>query len=131
MIAHRNFHRLTFKAAGVYNIAWGIYTICDPQWLFRFSRMPAPNYPEVFACIGLVIGLYGFLYLDVARAPEQNWRIAAVGLAGKLLGPIGLAFYILTGRWPLRSFVMCLTNDLIWWGPFGLYLRDALKRQSD
>ncbi len=25
------------------------------------------------------------------------------------------------------SFILCLTNDLIWWIPFGLYLYDAWK----
>ena len=79
-----------FPAAGVYNIAWGIFSACDPQWLFRFAGMPLANHPGVFACLGMVIGLYGILYLEVARVPERGWLIAAVGLAGKILGPIGL-----------------------------------------
>jgi hypothetical protein len=37
----------------------------------------------------MVIGLYGVLYLEVARLPEQNWPVAAIGMAGKLLGPLG------------------------------------------
>jgi hypothetical protein len=32
---------------------------------------------------------------------------------------------VLTGAWPWATGVMCLTNDLIWWVPFGLYLYDA------
>jgi hypothetical protein len=51
--------------------------------------------------------------------------VAAVGLAGKLLGPIGLLQLIWSGAWPLRTAVLCLTNDLVWWIPFALYLRDA------
>ena len=114
-----------FNAAGLYNIAWGAYSALDPQWLFRFSRMNPINYPEVFACLAMVIGLYGLLYLRVARFPERGFAIAAVGLAGKILGPIGLAILILRGLWPVRSLVLCLTNDFIWWIPFALYLRDA------
>ena len=38
----------------------------------------------------MVIGLYGLIYLEVARAPERGWPLAAVGLTGKVLGPIGL-----------------------------------------
>ena len=87
--------------------------------------MAQQNYPQIFACLGMVVGLYGIIYLEVARAPERGWLLAAVGLTGKLLGPIGLAQLIWSGTWPLSTAVLCLTNDLIWWLPFALYLRDA------
>jgi hypothetical protein len=87
--------------------------------------MPPLNHPAIFACLGMVIGLYGVVYLEVARVPERGWLLAAVGLVGKLLGPIGLAGLLWTGEWPLKAAVLCLTNDLIWWIPFALYLRDA------
>jgi hypothetical protein len=114
-----------FCAAGLYNLAWGAYSALDPQWLFRFAGMPLSNTPEIFACLGMVVGLYGVLYLEVARVPERGWLLAAVGLAGKLLGPIGLAALLYSGRWPASTVVLCLTNDLVWWLPFALYLRDA------
>jgi hypothetical protein len=106
-------------------MAWGIWSACDPQWLFRFAGMPLANHPGIFACLGMVIGLYGILYLEVARVLERGWLIAAVGLAGKIMGPIGLIVLIVRGAWPIAAFVICITNDLIWWVPFGLYLKDA------
>ncbi len=121
----RALHRAVFLAAGVYNLAWGAYSAIDPQWLFRFARMAPINYPEIFACLAMVIGLYGLLYLRVARHLERGFAIAAVGLAGKILGPIGLAILIARGHWPVRSLVLCLTNDFVWWIPFALYLRDV------
>ena len=45
----------------------------------------------------MVLGLYGILYLDVARRPAHGWLVAAVALTGKILGPVGLAWLILTG----------------------------------
>lgn len=90
VIRRRRFHQVVFYAAGAYNIGWGAFAVIDPQWLFRFAGMPAANYPEIFACLGMVVGLYGLLYWEAARAPEQGWRIAAVGLVGKVLGPVGL-----------------------------------------
>lgn len=130
MMPRRKFHRTIFVAAGVYNIAWGIFAGLDPQWIFRFARLPIANYPEIYACLGMVVGLYGLLYLDVARAPEQGWRIAAVGLLGKILGPIGMAVLIATGRWPPRMAVLCLTNDVIWWIPFAMYLIDVYRHAT-
>jgi len=125
MIARRRFHRAVFIAAGLYNIAWGIWSSADPQWLFRFTGMPPANDPAVFACLGMVVGLYGILYLEVARRLERGWMIAAVGLTGKTLGPLGMIWLIYGGVWPRSAFVLCVTNDVIWWIPFGLYLRDA------
>lgn len=125
MIPRRRWHRGVFIAAGLYNLAWGLFSALDSQWLFRFAGMPPLNHPSIFACLGMVIGLYGILYLEVARVPERGWLIAAVGLTGKVLGPIGLAGLLWRGEWPPASIVLCLTNDLIWWAPFALYLRDA------
>jgi hypothetical protein len=125
VIPHRRFYRAVFSLAGAYNLLWGGFTVFNPQWLFRFAGMPLSNYPEIFACLGMVVGLYGILYLEVARRPECGWLLAAVGLLGKLLGPIGLFPLIVSGQWPIRSAVLCLTNDLIWWVPFTLYLRTA------
>jgi len=121
----RRFHRIVFAIAGAYNLGWGVYSAMDPQWLFRFADMPLSNHPEIFACLGMVVGIYGFLYWEVARVPERGLLIAAVGLLGKVLGPIGLVQLIASGAWPLKSAILCVTNDFIWWIPFALYLRDA------
>jgi hypothetical protein len=125
VIRRRAFHRAVFTAAGLYNIFWGLRSIADPQWLFRFTGMAPANHPAVFACLGMVVGLYGILYLEVARVPERGQLVVAVGLAGKVLGPIGMTWLIATGVWPLSALVLCLTNDVIWWIPFGLYLHDG------
>jgi hypothetical protein len=125
MLKRRKFHRIIFSAAGIYNITWGLYSVADPQWLFRYAGMPPQNYPQIFACLGMVVGLYGIIYLEVARVPERGWLLAAVGLIGKVLGPIGLARLIWTGEWPLVTVILSVTNDLIWWIPFAIYLHDA------
>src|SRR5262249_482086 len=87
--------------------------------------MPLANHPEIFACVGMIVGLYGVLYLDVARVPERGWLVAAVGLAGKILGPIGMFDLIWRGAWPASAVGICVTNDFIWWIPFALYVGDA------
>jgi len=124
-IARRRFHRAVFLLAGIYNMAWGLYAAIDPQWLFRFAGMQPLNHPQIFSCLGMVIGLYGLLYWEVARVPERGWVLAAIGLAGKILGPVGLLVLILNGTCPWVTIIMCVTNDFLWWIPFGLYLRDA------
>jgi hypothetical protein len=124
-IRRRKFHRVVFVLAGIYNISWGLYSAYDPQWLFRFAGMPLLNHPQIFSCLAMVIGLYGIIYFEVARRPQRGWLLAAVGLTGKVLGPVGLALLIWQGTWPLAAIALCVTNDFIWWIPFAIYLYDA------
>ena len=125
MIPRRGFHRAVFATAGLYNIGFGTFAVLDPQWLFRFAGMPPLNHPAIFACLGMVVGLYGLLYLEVARVPERGWLLAAIGLLGKILGPAGLVILIWRGTWPVAAGILCVFNDLVWWIPFTLYLYDA------
>src|SRR6185437_4701696 len=80
---------------------------------------------QIFATLGMIVGLYGIVYIEVARVPERGWILAAVGLAGKILGPVGLVYLIATGAWPLATIVIAVTNDFIWIPFFVLYLVDA------
>jgi len=73
----------------------------------------------------MVIGLYGVIYLEVARSAGRGWLAAAIGLAGKILGPLGLLWLIYREAWPIATAVICFTNDVIWWTPFALRLYDA------
>jgi uncharacterized membrane protein HdeD (DUF308 family) len=124
-LKRRGLHRVTFALAAVYNLAWGLFTVADPQWFFRFSGMAPLNHPEIYACLGMVVGVYGIVYAEVARRPEHGWLMAAVGFLGKVLGPLGMLQLVATGVWPVRAASLCLTNDLVWWFPFALYLKDA------
>jgi hypothetical protein len=121
----RKFYRTVFTCAGIYNIVWGLYTIASPQWFFKFAGLPPINHPAIFACLGMVIGLYGLLLLHVGKKPEGKSEIVIVGLTGKVFGPIGMAYLIGAGAWPLKAGLLCVTNDLIWWIPFAMYLIDA------
>ena len=121
----RRQHRAVFVAAGLYNLAWGLWVATSPHALYRVLGVPVPAHPEMAACLGMVIGLYGVVYLDIARVPERGWIPAAVGLTGKLAGPAALAWHIVAGRWPTTALSVVVCNDIVWWLPFAWYLRDA------
>ena len=121
----RKLHRIIFTLAGIYNIFWGIFVSVNPNWLFRFAGMPEPNYPEIFACLGMVVGLYGVVYLEIARRPERGFLFALVGFAGKILGPVGAIYYVCVGKWTLAALIMNVTNDFVCLIPFAIYLYDS------
>jgi hypothetical protein len=125
MIARRRFYRACFVAAGAYNLAWGALSAASPNWFFSFTGMEPINHPEIYACLGMVIGLYGVLYLEVARRPEHGFLLAAIGLVGKAAGPVGALVLVMQGQWPLKALWLNVGNDFIWLVPFVMYLRDA------
>lgn len=75
----------------------------------------------------MVVGLYGILYVYAALRLDRARPIIFVGLAGKILGPIGWFMVIHSGEWPLRTFPLIVFNDLVWWLPFALFLLDDTR----
>lgn len=118
-------------AAGIYNLLWGSLAIIFPLALFRFAEMPLPRYPQIWQCVGMIVGVYGIGYLVAARDPLRHWPITLVGLLGKVFGPIGFAGTLINGSLPLTFGVTIITNDLIWWLPFAAILYHAFKQAND
>jgi small multidrug resistance pump len=119
-------------AAGIYNLLWGLFVILRPMTLFeRAAVEPLPNYPELWQCMGMVIGVYGIGYLIAAFDPHRHWPIVLVGLLGKVFGPIGFAWNAAAGRLPWSFGAVILTNDLIWWIPFGVVLWTAWRHHRE
>lgn len=119
--------KLSLAAAGLYNLAWGAFVVAFPGLLFQWVGMPAPNYPELWQCIGMIVGVYGIGYLIASTDPLRHWPITLVGFLGKLLGPIGFAKAVWEGRFAPEFFWVILANDLIWLLPFGLILTQAYQ----
>jgi hypothetical protein len=118
------------RAAGIYNLAWGAATIAFPNFLFDFAGIERINYPEIWQCVGMIVGVYGVGYLIAARNPRVHWPIVLVGLLGKIFGPIGFAGAVIRGRFPPLFGITILTNDLIWWAPFIMILLDAARHRD-
>ena len=118
-------------AAGVYNLLWGALTVLVPGWLFDLTALDRPNYPFIWQCVGMIVGVYGIGYLAAARDPLRHWPIVLVGLLGKIFGPLGYALGVLQGDVPVGFGVTLPTNDLVWWVPFALILAAARRRHRD
>ena len=121
--------RSVLLAAGFYNLLWGAFVVLFPSAIFQWLRMPLPNYPQLWQCIGMIVGVYGIGYIIAAFDPMRHWPIVLVGLLGKVLGPLGMAEALWTAKLPWAFALNCLTNDLIWWIPFALILKHALSRE--
>jgi hypothetical protein len=70
----------------------------------------------------MVVGLYGVGYAYAAWKLDRAFPFIAIGLAGKVLGPIG---WITTSELPFRTFPLIVFDDLIWWLPFSMFLLEG------
>lgn len=112
-------------AAGVYNLAFGIFAILFPATMFDLIAMEQPRYPELWQCIGMIVGVYGVGYMIASFDPARHWPIVLVGFLGKIFGPIGMIWSVAKGTLPVAFGLANVTNDLIWLVPFALVLLHA------
>jgi hypothetical protein len=119
-------------AAGFYNLAWGAIAVSLPGWMLRvLGVLPAGAdtgfdgatvAAQLWACIGMIVGVYGVGYLVASRDPARHWPIVLVGLLGKVFGPIGFLIAAVRDQLPWAMGFTILTNDVVWWVPFGMIL---------
>jgi hypothetical protein len=108
--------------AAAYNLAWGTLVVLFPSAYFDWLGIPRPNYPQLWQCLGMIVGVYGVGYAIAASDPLRHWPIVLVGLLGKVLGPLGFLDAVRRGELPWAFGWVNVTNDLIWWVPFALIL---------
>lgn len=119
--------KATLVAAGIYNLAWGAVAVLAPSWIFDLVGMELPRYPQLWQCIGMIVGVYGIGYIVAAPDPARHWPIVLVGFLGKVFGPIGFMAAVLRDQLPWSFGATILTNDIIWWVPFTLILWHAAR----
>lgn len=115
------------RIAAVYNVVWGLAAILFPSAFFLSLGIEPPNYPALWQCLGMVIGVYGVGYWIAAEDPATHWPIVLIGLLGKIFGPIGFVWSALWGEFPWSMGWTILANDLVWWLPFTAILLHALR----
>jgi hypothetical protein len=109
-----NPYRKWFYAAAAYNFVWGTVVGLFPNLPFALLHMSPPNYPALMQCIGMIVGVYALGYLLVAIDPVRYGPFVFIGLAGKILGPLGFVWAAANGQLPWSFGWINVTNDLIW-----------------
>ncbi len=128
--------RRALQLAAAYNVVWGSWVVLRPEDLFLITDIPLPRYLSIWQCVGMIVGVYGVGYALASRDPIRHWPITLVGFLGKIFGPVGFLFGLLSlapgdnGYLPPSWGLTIITNDLIWWIPFGMILYAAVKASS-
>ena len=106
--------RRWFFAAAIYNFVWGTVVGLFPNLYFEQLGIPLPNYPALMQCVAMIVGVYGIGYWLIAIDPRRFGPFVYVGLAGKVLGPVGFVWAAMKGDLPWSFGWLNVTNDLIW-----------------
>lgn len=120
-------YRLILLLAAAYNVGLGLWAVVAPRGFFDLFQLAPPRYPAIWSTLGMVLGLYGLLYAYGALHLERARPIIAVGLLGKLLGPIGWILAVHAGELPVRTFAFIAFDDLVWWLPFAIFLLEGSR----
>ena len=120
-------YRPWFYAAAAYNLTWGSLVVLSPTLLFRVLGIEVPSLLPLWQVVGMFVLAYAPAYWWAGRLPERHVHLVLIGLLGKLLGPLGFAWAAASGQLPLAFGWTIVTNDLIWWPAFGLYVRAAAR----
>lgn len=120
-------YRWWFYAAAIYNAVWGTLTVLFPNVYFDLIGMTRPNHPALWQVVGMCIAVYAPAYWWMGRHPGRFRHFIIIALLGKTFGPLGYLLALPGGQLPAAFGLTLLTNDLVWWPAFWLYLRDVAR----
>ncbi len=119
---------IALAVAGVQCLIWGVAIIFWPaksSLAYGFAQPPTDLF--LWQGTGLVIVLFGIGYVIASTNPVQHWSIVLIGLLGKSLGPIGMAWSVCHGQVSSNVLYLIPINDLVWLLPFGLILQRVYR----
>jgi len=119
-----------FYAAAIYNFFWGILNILFPKTYFRWIGLNLSINLPLWQVVGMFVLVYAPAYWWAGRFPERHYHLVLIGLIGKVLGPIGFIWSVISGQLPLAFGWVILTNDLIWLPAFFLYFAAILSERN-
>ena len=133
--ARRRFYQRWFLAATIYNVVWGVSVICFPRLPFKWAGIALPQPDDLavqfWQCIGMFVLVFAIGYYCLYRDPQRYAPFALIALLGKIFGPIGFLWGYWHGTMPGVIGWTILTNDLLWWPAFGMFVYETMWRDGN
>jgi threonine synthase len=106
----------------------GSCTILFPNLFFHLIGALIPPLLPLWRCSGMLGPVFVPACFWAGRHQERHGHLIAFGQLAKVLGALCFVWAVATGQLPLVFGVINLTNDVLWWPSFGLYLRAIVRR---
>lgn len=122
--------RQVLVLAGAWHIALGVTFIVAPFAFYDLSRLPRPNYPQLWQGVGILLSSMGIGYAIAARNPLRYWPVVLIGWIPKLLVPLGFLWYIARREIPVAFGSLVFIHDVVWLAPFSMLLWLAVRDKA-
>lgn len=120
--------QIVLRLAAVHCLAWGVFILAAPVVSARIYGFDKPLTDGfLWSGTGLAIFLFGVGYAIAATDPIRHVAPIVVGLTAKVLGPVGMVLSVVRGEVSSGVLWLLPVNDVVWWIPFGLILRQAWR----
>lgn len=114
-------------AAGVYNLAWGIFITIFPDAYFSWLTEVNGQAIWLISYQGAGVIIFGIFYIWAGLYPVRMWFLIFTGLLSKLFGAVGVYFFILDKSLTNHFIFHLLVNDLAWVVPLAIITLRALR----
>ncbi|MEJ7607605.1 MAG: redoxin domain-containing protein [Bryobacteraceae bacterium] len=116
---------IMLRLAAIQNLGFAVFVLFAPLAIFDWLGLPTPLYPEIWQCVGMLVGVLGVGFALAAVDPIRHWAVVFIGLLAKVAGVLGFALAAMRGRAPWELVWVAAVTDIIWWLPFSMILAAA------
>ncbi|MEP7158332.1 MAG: alkyl hydroperoxide reductase [Chloroflexota bacterium] len=120
-------YRVWFRAAAVYNLAWGAFVVIAPRTPLEWVGVAPPEPIALWQAVGAMVLAFAPAYWWASRDPWAHHHIVLIGMLGKVMGLAGFAYAAATDQLPLSFGIVTLFNEVLWLPAFGLFLIDVAR----
>ena len=118
-------YRLFFTLASVAGFGFAIWALLFPASLLDLFQVGRPSSQMFLAGLGIVEGLLALGYAFAAVRLERAYPFIAIGLAAKVIFPLGWLLAVVTGDLTARTLTLVIFEDIVWWIPFAAFLLEG------
>jgi hypothetical protein len=115
-------YRLFFALATAASLGLAIGALLSPSAVLDVFQVGRPSYENLLRGLGMVEGVLALGYAYAALRLERARPFIAIGLAVKVLVPLGWVLAVAGGQLTARTLPLVIFDDIVWWIPFALFL---------
>ena len=123
--------RTLLLCSAIHSGVWGVFIMAMPELAARtygFARPPRDIH--LWQGSGLFITLLAIGYLLACRDPIRHYGVVLIGLLAKTFGALGVTWAVSQGQVSKNVLWLIPINDVIWWLPFALIVRNGIRAES-
>ena len=118
-------YRFLFRLAAFVDLVFGIWALFFPSTIIDLFQVTQTGYETWLRVLGFVDLLLAIGFWYSARRLSKASPYIAIGLAVKVIVPVGWALAVAGDQLTGRTLALVLFDGVVWWIPFALFLLEG------